>query len=191
MENHQSKMADRKTRKKKQWRYSTARKQRMAVLSIDNPLARLSRKKEKTLVVKVGNERREMAVGATEIQWSVRGFYELLSTNRLDTWKQCTVFSVTPYNLPRVNHREKANLHEQINRKKIETVIKKFQKTKSGKESACTMGDLGSIPGDGKGYLLQYSGLENSMGLQRVGHDCVTFTFMTNAQLILQGEKDL
>ena len=77
-------------------------------------------------------------------------------------------FSVTPYNLPRLNHREKANLHEQINRKKIETVIKKFQKTKSSKESACTKGDLGSIPGEGKGYLLQYSGLENSMGLQRV-----------------------
>ena len=91
MENHQSKMAERKTRKKKQWRYRKTRKQRMAVLSIDKPLARLSRRK-KTLVVKVGNERREMAVGATEIQWCVRGFYELLSTNRLDTWKQCTVF---------------------------------------------------------------------------------------------------
>ena len=38
-----------------------------------------------------------------------------------------------------------------------------------GKESACNAGDLGSIPGLGrspgeeKGYLLQYSGLENSM----------------------------
>ena len=39
----------------------------------------------------------------------------------------------------------------------------------AGKESACRMGDLGSIPGlrrspgEGKGYPLQYSGLENSM----------------------------
>ena len=38
-----------------------------------------------------------------------------------------------------------------------------------GKESACSVGDLGSIPGlgrspgEGKGYPLQYSGLENSM----------------------------
>ena len=37
------------------------------------------------------------------------------------------------------------------------------------KESACNAGDLGSIPGlgrspgEGKGYPLQYSGLENSM----------------------------
>ena len=42
----------------------------------------------------------------------------------------------------------------------------------AGKESACNAGDLGSIsglgrsPGEGKGYPLQYSGLENSM-------DCV------------------
>ena len=42
----------------------------------------------------------------------------------------------------------------------------------AGKESTCNAGDLGSIPGwedspgEGKGYLLQYSGLENSI-------DCV------------------
>ena len=39
----------------------------------------------------------------------------------------------------------------------------------AGKESACNVGDLGSIPGlerspaEGKGYPLQYSGLENPM----------------------------
>ena len=39
----------------------------------------------------------------------------------------------------------------------------------AGKESACNVEDLGSIPGlgrspgEGKGYPLQYSGLENSM----------------------------
>ena len=46
------------------------------------------------------------------------------------------------------------------------------------KESTCNAGDLDSIPGlgkspgEGKGYTVQYSGLENSMdqsmGLQRV-----------------------
>ena len=40
----------------------------------------------------------------------------------------------------------------------------------AGKESACNVGDLGLIPGlgrspgEGKGYPLQYSGLENSRG---------------------------
>ena len=52
----------------------------------------------------------------------------------------------------------------------------------AGKESAHNAGDLGLIPGlggspgEGKGYPLQYSGLENSVDrivhqLQRVGHD--------------------
>ena len=51
-----------------------------------------------------------------------------------------------------------------------------------GKESVCNAGDLGSIPelgrspGEGKGYPLQSSGLENPMdcmvpGSQRFGHD--------------------
>ena len=57
-----------------------------------------------------------------------------------------------------------------------------------GKESACNVGDLGSIlglgrsPGEGKGHPLQYSCLEKSMdraawwatihaGLQGVGHN--------------------
>ena len=49
----------------------------------------------------------------------------------------------------------------------------------AGKESTCSVGDLGLIPGlerspgGGNGYPLQNSGLENSqsMGSQRVGHD--------------------
>ena len=53
-----------------------------------------------------------------------------------------------------------------------------FPYSSAGRESACNVGDLGLIPGlrrsagEGKGYPLQYSGLENSgLGLQRVGHD--------------------
>ena len=44
-----------------------------------------------------------------------------------------------------------------------------FPDSSVGKESACNAGDPGLIPGsgrstgEGKGYLLQYSGLENSM----------------------------
>ena len=64
----------------------------------------------------------------------------------------------------------------------------------AGKESACNMGDLGSIPwlgrssGKGKGYPFQYSGLENSMdcmGSQRVRHDWATFTFPFCSQFML------
>ena len=44
-----------------------------------------------------------------------------------------------------------------------------FPGSSAGKESACNTGDLdsipglGRVPGEGKGYPLQYSGLENSM----------------------------
>ena len=44
-----------------------------------------------------------------------------------------------------------------------------FPGSSAGKESVCNAGHLGSIiglgrsPGEGKGYPLQYSGLENSM----------------------------
>ena len=54
-----------------------------------------------------------------------------------------------------------------------------FPDGSASKESACNVGDLGSIPGlgrppgEGKGYPLQYSGQENSMDciVQRVRHD--------------------
>ena len=48
--------------------------------------------------------------------------------------------------------------------------IQGFPCGSANKESACSVGDLGSIPGlgrssgEGNGYPLQYSGLENSMG---------------------------
>ena len=48
-------------------------------------------------------------------------------------------------------------------------LIKGFPDSSVGKESACNTGDPGSIPGlgrspgEGKGYPLQYFGLENSM----------------------------
>ena len=65
----------------------------------------------------------------------------------------------------------------------------------AGKESACNAGDLGSIPGlgrspgEGKGYPLQYSGLENSM-------DCIvhgvlkSWTRLSNFHKIIQFPKD-
>ena len=57
-------------------------------------------------------------------------------------------------------------------------VAQSFPCGSAGKESACIVGDLGSIPGlgrypeEGKGYPVQYSGLKNSMTKsQRVGHN--------------------
>ena len=53
---------------------------------------------------------------------------------------------------------------------------KGFSHSSVGKESACSAGDPGSIPGlgrspgEGKGDPLQFSGLENSMDYSPWGH---------------------
>ena len=55
----------------------------------------------------------------------------------------------------------------------------------AGKESTCNTGDLGSIPGlgrspgEGKGYPLQYSGLENSKDIHGVAK---SWTWLSNFQ---------
>ena len=56
------------------------------------------------------------------------------------------------------------------------TMFLGFHSGSAGKESACNARDLGSIPGlgrspgEGKGYPLQYSGLENSMDCMLLLH---------------------
>ena len=64
-----------------------------------------------------------------------------------------------------------------------------FPGSLAGRESACNVEDLGSIPGlerspgEGDGYQLQYPGLENSM-------DCIG-SDMTNFSLSLSVIKDV
>ena len=72
----------------------------------------------------------------------------------------------------------------------LKVVLSGFPGSSAGKESACNVGDMGSIPGlgrspgEGNGNPLQCSCLENSMdrgawtmGSRRVGHDWATVTF--------------
>ena len=72
----------------------------------------------------------------------------------------------------------------------------------AGKESTCEAGDLGSIPGlgrspgEGKGYPLQYSGLENSMdsivhGVTKSRTQLRKFTFTFNLTCFIYGESVL
>ena len=72
-----------------------------------------------------------------------------------------------------------------------------FRCGSAGKESTCNAGDLGSIPGlgrspgEGKGYPLQYSGLENSMDCRkesdttkRLSLSSISFTFVKRKHTI-------
>ena len=69
-------------------------------------------------------------------------------------------------------------------------VSKGFPGGSDGKESACKAGDLGSVPelerspGEGNGYPLQYSGLENSMD-RGTWQTIVSVQFSSVAQLCL------
>ena len=64
-----------------------------------------------------------------------------------------------------------------------------FPDSSADKESTCIMGDPGSIPGsgrapeEGKGYPLQYSGLENSMDYVSTGDMMYKIIDVINAVL--------
>ena len=64
---------------------------------------------------------------------------------------------------------KKSDTTEQLHFTSPTPVFLGFPCGSAGKESTCSVGDLGEIPGlgrspeEGKGYPLQYSGLENSM----------------------------
>ena len=66
-------------------------------------------------------------------------------------------------------------LTRKVRHKKIRETDSSFPGSSAGKESTCNAGDLGSIPvlgrspGEGKGYPLQYSGLENSRTVSTMG----------------------
>ena len=78
-----------------------------------------------------------------------------------------------------------------------------FPDSSVGKESACNAGDSGSIPGlgraagEGIGYLLQYSGVENSMdwighkGPQTVGDDWATFISQSHQKSLYKEAVEL
>ena len=74
-----------------------------------------------------------------------------------------------------------------------------FSGGSAGKESTCNVGDLdlipglGRSPGEGKGYPLQYSGLENSMdciahGVSKSWTQLSDFTFTFHFHLL---EKEM
>ena len=71
--------------------------------------------------------------------------------------------------LLRLKTEQEAMKNKKKNAIRTKNYIQYFPGGSACKESACNVGDLGSIPwlgrspAEGKGCLLQYSGLENSM----------------------------
>ena len=94
---------------------------------IDKPLASLiKKKKERTQISKIKNERGEITTNTTEIKTITREYYEQLYGNKMGNLEEMDKFLET-YTLPKLKQKEIENL----NSKEIELVIKNLPKNKS------------------------------------------------------------
>ena len=91
---------------------------------IDKLLARLIKKKrERTQINKIRNEKGEVTIDTTEIQSILRDYYKQLYANKMDNLEEMDKF-LERYNLPRLTQEEIENMNRQITSNEIETVIK-------------------------------------------------------------------
>ena len=113
-----------KINKTKSWFFETINK-------IDKPLARLKKKKrERTQINKIRNEKGEVTTDSTEIQSILRAYYKQLYVNKMDNLEEMDKF-LERYNLPRLNPEEMENMKRPITSNEIESVIKNIPTNKS------------------------------------------------------------
>ena len=90
---------------------------------IDKPLARLIKKKrEKTQINKIRNEKGEVTTATAEIQRIMRNYYKQLYANKMDNLEEMDKF-LEKHNLPRLNQGEIEYINRWITSTEIETVI--------------------------------------------------------------------
>ena len=96
-----------KINKTKSWFFENINK-------IDKPLARLIRKrKEKTQINKIRNDKGEITTDTTEIQRIIRDYYKQLYANTMDNLEEMEKF-LERYNFPRLNQEELENLNRSM-----------------------------------------------------------------------------
>uniref|UniRef100_A0A8C0PIJ2 RNA-directed DNA polymerase n=1 Tax=Canis lupus familiaris TaxID=9615 RepID=A0A8C0PIJ2_CANLF len=98
---------------------------------IDKPLASLIKKKrEKTQINKIMNEKGEITTNTKEIQTILKTYYEQLYTNKLGNLGEMDAF-LESHKLPKLEQEEIENLNRPITREEIEAVIKNLPRHKS------------------------------------------------------------
>ena len=98
---------------------------------IDKPLARLIKKKrERTQINKIRNEKGEVTTDTEEIQRIMRDYYKQLYANKMDNMEEMDKF-LEMHNLLRLNQEEIENNKLTITSTEIETVIKNLPTNKS------------------------------------------------------------
>ena len=98
----------------------------------DKPLARLIKKKrEKTQINRIRNEKEEVTTDTAEIQRIRRDYYKQLYANKMDKLEEMDTF-LEKHNLPRLNQEEIENINRPITSNEIETLIKNLPKKSPG-----------------------------------------------------------
>ena len=93
------------------------------VNKFDKPLVRLIKKKrERTQINKIRNEKGEVTTDTAEIQSILRDYYKQLYANKMDNLEEMDKF-LERCNLPRLNQEEIENMNRPITSNEIETVI--------------------------------------------------------------------
>ena len=88
-------------------------------------MARLIKKKrERTQINKIINEKGEITTNTNEIQTIIRTYYEQLYASKLDKLEEMDAFLET-HKLPKLSQEEIENLNRPISSKEIEAVIKR------------------------------------------------------------------
>ena len=91
---------------------------------IDKPLAILIKKKrEKTQINRIRNEKGEEITDSAEIQRIIRDYYKQLYAHKMDNLEEMDKF-LEKHNFPRLNQEEVENINRPITSTEIETVIK-------------------------------------------------------------------
>ena len=97
----------------------------------DKKLARLIKKKrERTQINKIRNEKGEVTTDTTEIQSILRDYFKQLYANKMDNLEEMDKF-LERYNLPRLNQEEIENMNRPITSNEIETLIKNLPTNRS------------------------------------------------------------
>ena len=100
-------------------------------MCIRDSLSRLIKKKrERTQINTIRNERGETTTDTTEIQKIVRNYYEKLHAKKCENLDEKVKF-LEKYNLPKLSKEEAESLKRTVTPDEIETVIKKLPTHKS------------------------------------------------------------
>ena len=90
----------------------------------------IKKKREKTQINRIRNEKGEITTDTAEIQRIMRDYYKQLYANKMDNLEEMEIF-LEKQNLPRLNQEEIENINKPITSTEIETVIKILPTNKS------------------------------------------------------------